>query len=107
MYDGPKVEMTFEEFGRDGNIFAIMGVVNEAIREQLDLPPDEQIEIIDEYRNRVLNAKSYQESLQISCEYVDFIDGENCDNCGELAEDCCCDEICYECGELEVNCVCF
>ena len=98
MYNGPKVEMTFEEFGRDGNIFAISGTVTRAMKDQLDIPPEELDASIKEYRYRIMDAKSYQEALSISTEYVEFIDDDSCcEECGCLLDECSCDEICVCC----------
>ena len=94
MYNGPRVELTFEEFGRDGNVFAIMGTVTKAMKRQLDLPQEEIEAIVDEYRKEAMSG-DYHNALRVSMEYVDIIEDEDeevCDDCGELIEDCVCDE---------------
>ena len=51
--------------GEDGNIFAILGRVRQALKES------GQPEQADEVTERVTQAGSYQEALQIIMEYVD------------------------------------
>ena len=51
--------------GLDGNIFAILGRVRQALRESGNLDQ------ADEVTERVTQAESYQKALQIIMEYVD------------------------------------
>lgn len=51
--------------GEDGNIFAILGRVRQTLRE------NGEPEQADEVTERVTQAQSYQEALQIIMEYVD------------------------------------
>lgn len=51
--------------GEDGNIFAILGRVRQALRES------DQLEEVDEVTKRVTQAESYHEALQIIMGYVE------------------------------------
>ena len=51
--------------GEDGNIFAILGRVRQALREGGQ--PEQAEEVIE----RVTNATSYEQALQTIMEYVD------------------------------------
>lgn len=57
----PQVKLT----GQDGNVFNLIGVAANALRKAGQ--PDQAKEMTD----RVFSASSYDEALQIICEYVD------------------------------------
>lgn len=56
---------TVKLIGEDGNIFFIMGKVAR------ELKRNGMRAEADEYTNKVLNCKSYNEALQITMQYVD------------------------------------
>lgn len=59
----PKVKLS----GEDGNVFFIIARVSRALR-NAGMP-----EMADEFRNKAINAKSYDEVLQLTFKYVDVL----------------------------------
>lgn len=102
-YDGPKVEMTFEEFGRDGNTMAILSTVTRAMKDQLDLSREEIDVLVKECREAALSG-DYQNALCVLSAHVDFIEEEMCEECGQGYDVCDCDDRCPDCRELECEC---
>jgi hypothetical protein len=63
-------EIHFHSCGSSGNIFAILGIVSNAMRSQ------RRICDYNTMRDRVFAAKSYHAALSIIREYVDLIDDD-------------------------------
>jgi hypothetical protein len=70
----PRPSVTFAEFGRDGNAYAIMGVVTNALRRA-----HASREYIDKYYEEA-TAGDYDNLLQVSMRYVNV--GGNDDEYG-------------------------
>jgi hypothetical protein len=69
-----KPEMIETYFRADGNIFAVMGKVSQALRRS-DLT--QKRELIEEIQTRVTSSHDYSLALSICLEYVNLIDDED------------------------------
>lgn len=111
MYNGPKVKIKEKEFRQDGNAFAIMGVVVNAMRSQLALPSEEINKIIQEYREKAMSG-DYENLLAVSLDYAEIILNNGCDD--DIYDDDYDDDddydydydddVCYDCGYADCRC---
>ena len=63
-----KPTITYDRSGPSGNIYAILGAVSQALRKQ------RRYADFNTLRDRVFEAKSYEEALQISGETVNLVE---------------------------------
>lgn len=63
-----KLRVEFESLGPSGNVYHIIGMVQQAMRKQ------RRIMEYNEMWERVQNSKSYIEALAVMREYVDLVD---------------------------------
>ena len=61
----PKTDVSVQLTGEDGNVFSIIGRVTKAMKRS------DWSEFADEFKTKALEAKSYDEVLQLCMEYVE------------------------------------